>query len=139
MSDSQGPARGSDVHSPRVDDQLVHEVSAFVHGAPDEGRTDSRRQEDLLDRAVGETLHRADVGPVQPGLDEDDLELRSRVAAHLAAAKFPATTEQLRQVARADFAPEEVLTVLDALPADQVYDVVLDIWRDAGGTVEQRG
>ncbi len=138
MSD-QGPARGSDIHSPRVDDQLVHEVSAFVHGAPDEGRTDGRRQEDLVDAEVGEGLHRGDIDPVQPGLDDADLELRSQVAAHVAAARFPATAEELRRVARDDFAPAEVLAILDSLPDGRVYDVVLDIWRDAGGTVEHRG
>ncbi|CAN5869289.1 hypothetical protein BH24ACT3_BH24ACT3_19150 [soil metagenome] len=34
-----------DEHSPRVDDELVHETEALVKGDPDEGRTEGRTQQ----------------------------------------------------------------------------------------------
>ena len=111
--------RGSDEHSPRVDDQLASEVDALVHGAPDEGRTESRRQEDLpIGDGVIDGAHRSDAGPPEPGLEERDLDLRAAVAASLTGTVFPATAAVLRERARENSASDDVLAVLDALPRD---------------------
>lgn len=128
--------RGSDKHSPRVDEQLEHEVSALVHGSPDEGRTEARRQEDGPAAGTDDGAHRHDVGPPTDGLEEEDLDLRAEVAARLADADFPATTEQLRQVANHDHAPGEVLAFLDRLPPGQTFAAVGEVWRAGGGAVE---
>ncbi len=133
-----GPQRGSDAHSPRLDDQLAHEVDALVHGAPDEGRTEGRRHEDIAVDGVGEGLQRSDLEPAAPGLGEAELDLRAQVAAYLAPAHFPADAPALRAVAADEHAPEAVLAILDALPAGRTYEVLSQVWEDAGGAVEHR-
>ena len=139
MSDATGGTeRGSNTHSPRVDDQMAHETDALVHGAPDEGRTEGRRQEDIAPVDQSEVVPRHDLEPAAPGLDDSALDLRARIAAHLAAATFPATTEQLMEVARDDFAPQDVMQTLARLPAGETFEVVADVWRAAGGSVEHR-
>ncbi len=130
--------RGSDKHAPRVDEQLKHEVSALVHGSPDEGRTEARRQEDTLAPGTDDGAHRHDVGPPADGLEEEDLDLRAEVGARLAGADFPATTEQLRQVATDDHAPPEVLAFLDRLAPGETYEAVGEVWRAGGGAVEHQ-
>ncbi|MBI2709140.1 MAG: DUF2795 domain-containing protein [Actinobacteria bacterium] len=130
--------RGSTTHSRRVDDQLSHEVAALTHGAPDEGRIERRRQEDVAPPGGHEGIQRGDIGPVVPGLDEHSLDLRASVAAAVADVTFPATSDVLRDAARHVGAADDVLRELDRLPSGRTYEAVGEIWRDAGGAVEPR-
>jgi hypothetical protein len=117
---------------------VAKETDAILHGAPDEGRTEGRLQEDIAPLGQSEVVPRHDLEPAEPGMDEAALDLRARIAAHLAAATFPATTEQLMEVARDDFASQDVMETLASLPAGETYEVVADVWRAAGGPVEHR-
>jgi hypothetical protein len=128
--------RGSDKHGARVDEQLEHETAALTHGAPDEGRTEGRTQEGLVaDEPT--TGHRPELDePLSNGLTETDVELRAQVAAAVAPAQFPATSEVLRETARAEHAAADVLALLDGLPDGRTYEVVQEIWEDSGGPVE---
>lgn len=131
--------RGGDVHPSRLDDQMASEVQGLLHASHDEGRTDGRRQEDLVgEPGVNEGSHRQDVGPVAPGLTERDLDLRAALAGHLAGLAFPATSELVRETARADNAPDDVLAIIERLPPGRTYEAMGEIWVDVGGTDEHR-
>lgn len=132
--------RGGDMHPPRVDEQMAEEVQGLLHGAHDEGRTEARRQEDLVgEPGVDEGSHRQDVGPVAPGLTERDLDRRAALAASVASVSYPATTETLKETAQSDNAPDDVLALLDELPAGRTYEAFSEVWTDAGGPAEDEG
>lgn len=137
-----GPgSRGSDKHNPRLDDQREHEVGALVQGAPDEGRSESRSQEQGgHDRPRGvqgtrpQTSERAGYG-----LSEPEADLRADLARHLRGAAFPAGREDLVRVAEDEGAPDELLERLRGLDAGRRYRTTQEVWEELGGYVETGG
>ena len=123
-------------HSPRIDDQMVHETSGLLQGRTfGEGREEGYTQESPEDDAGAGRRPEVEIqhSPVQP----DEVELRSDLAVSLRPSAFPATADQLRAVAREEFAPEPVLDLLDGLP-DGTYQTVAEIWEATGGETERR-
>lgn len=128
--------RESTKHSPRIDDQMVHETSGLLQGRTfDEGREEGFTQEAPEDPGAG---RRPEVpipdSPVQP----DDADLRAEVAASLRPSAFPATDVDLRVIAREEHARQPVLDRLDALP-EGTYQTVAEVWEATGGETERRG
>ncbi len=128
--------RESTKHSPRIDDQMVHETSGLLQGRTfSEGREEGFTQEAPED--VAGPGHRPEVeipsSPVQP----DEVELRADLGTSLRPSAFPASADALRAVAREEFAPQHVLDLLDALP-DGNYRTVAEIWEAMGGETERR-
>ena len=128
--------RESTKHSPRVDDQMVHESAGLLQGRTfGEGREEGFTHESPDDPGLA---RRPDVpipdSPVQP----DDVELRADLAASLRPSAFPATAAELRAVARDEFATQPVLDLLAILP-EGTYQTVAEIWEATGGEVERRG
>ena len=129
--------RGSDKHSPRVDEQLEHDTRSLTQGAPVESRVEEFREQE----GPGE-----DQLTPEPRLTEgrtgsqdlDDAEARSEIARYLDPSAFPADREGLVANAEANNAPEAVLERLQALPAGRTYEAMPDIWAGLGGTVEHR-
>jgi hypothetical protein len=125
---------GSSKHSSRVDDQLEHETAALTHGAPDEGRTERRRQQAAGDGEPDLALHRDDLdGSGAP--DEREVDRRAELAAALRPSDFPGTGTELAQRAAAASVPPEVLDGIAALPDGRVYRTVGELWDDLHGTV----
>ena len=130
--------RGSDKHSPRVDEQLKHETAPITHGAGVESH--SREEYRQEPPAEGEHLPNAAARPDVPmpeglGIDPADAEARAELASYLGGDAFPGRTEQLVSAARAANAPQAVLDQLRALP-DSQYDNVQDVWVALGGATE---
>ncbi len=131
--------RGSDKHSPRVDEQLDHETRSLTQGAPVESRVEEYREQE----GPGEDQPTPDA-PLTGGratagsLDLDDAETRADIARFLTPSVFPADREALLADAEANQAPEEVLERLRALPAGRAYENLQDVWSTLGGTVEHR-
>jgi hypothetical protein len=129
--------RGSDKHSPRVDEELDHETRSLQQGAPIESRVEEFREQEGPgeDQPTPEPRLSED----QPGsLDLDDAEARSDIARYLDPSAFPADREGLVANAEANNAPEAVLERLQALPAGRTYEAMPDVWAALGGTVEHR-
>ena len=129
--------RGSDKHSPRVDEELDHETRSLQQGAPLESRVEEFREQEGPgeDQPTPEPRLRED----QTGsLDLDDAEARSDIARYLDPSAFPADREGLVANAEANNAPEAVLERLQALPAGRTYEAMPDVWAGLGGTVEHR-
>jgi len=135
--------RGSDKHSPRIDDSLRHDTLPLTQGAPQEARADeSRHQEGAADdEPITDALLTGDIHPGQDvpeaGLSHDDAEARSRLAAYLRPSIWPADRDALVACAEEMQAPPEVLDRLRRLP-DGVYSHTEAVWEAGGGTVEYR-
>jgi hypothetical protein len=127
--------RQNTTHSPRVDDQMAHEVDSLLKGRPVEAHT----REDLLQEGpVGRPGFRPD-GLAAPGeMTPAAVELRSTVAASLRPSAFPANRQELLELARADQAPEEVIAFLDRAPSNLRFDNVEDLWEATGRSGESR-
>ena len=102
-------------HSPRVDDQLVHETEALTHGAPAEGEPEISVERDETDA---------------------ELETRSRLAASLIPSAFPGTGAVLADIAAENNAPGDFIAALRSLPEGRVYATFAEVWTDLGGEVE---
>ena len=129
--------RGSDKHSPRVDEQLDHETRSLQQGSPIESRVEEFREQEGPgdDQPTPEPrLHQGRTG----SLDLDDAEARSDIARYLDRAAFPADREGLLANAEANNAPDQVLERLQALPGGRTYRSLPDVWSALGGTVEHR-
>ena len=134
--------RGSDKHSPRIDDGLAHDTRPLTQGAPMESRADEARQQEGAadDEPTTDALLTGDLHPEQSNdalLDHDEAEARSRIAAHLRPSIWPADREALVQCAQETNAPADVLDQLRRLP-DGTFSHTEAVWEAIGGKVESR-
>ena len=128
--------RESTKHNPRVDDQMVHESSGLLQGrAFGEGREEGFSHETPEDDAGAG--RRPEVEISNTAVQPDEVELRADLAACLRPSAFPASADDLRVVAREEFAPQPVLDLLAILP-DGTYRTVAEVWEATGGDVERR-
>ena len=108
-------------HSPRLDDEMAHEVASMTHGMSAE---ESRSRED---RVLEEST-------------EDDartmLDMRAELARHVTAAAWPAGRDDLVETARIESAPQEILDSLRRLPTERRFENVQEVWAALGGPVE---
>jgi hypothetical protein len=128
--------RGSDKHSPRLDEELEHETRSLEQGAPIESRVEEYREQE----GPGDDQPTPAPRITEPtgSLDLDDAEARSDIARYLDRGAFPADREGLVANARANHAPPVVLERLQALPEGRTYQALPDVWAALGGTVEHR-
>jgi hypothetical protein len=131
--------RGSNKHSPRVDEQLDHDTRSLRQGAPVESRVEEHREQE----GPGEDQPTPDARltggrATAASLDLDDAEARADIARFLTPSAFPADREALLADAEGNHAPAAVVERLQALPAGRAYENVQDIWGALGGTVEHR-
>lgn len=114
---------------------MEHEVRSLTQGQPIE----TRSRDDLLQEGpLPNPAARPDHPGTPAGLDENDITLRSRLATSLRPSAFPADRDLLLQVAAEEHAPEEVLSMLDGLPAGRSWDRLEQVWEALGGPTEHR-
>jgi hypothetical protein len=131
--------RGSDRHSPRVDEQLDHETRSLQQGAPVESRVEEHREQEGPGEGQPTPGARLSGGrATAASLDLDDAETRAGIARFLNPSAFPADREALLADAEGNQAPAEVLERLEARPAGRAYENVQEVWSALGGTVEHR-
>jgi hypothetical protein len=127
--------RGSDKHSPRVDDAMESDVAGLLSGGHEARAEEFREQEGP---AEGEPTPDAVVqtgrtsGPHGSNLSHDEIERRTELARHLRPGVFPARPGELVETAVAAHAPDWVVTRLDSLP-DGLYDHFEAVWEALGG------
>jgi len=132
--------RGSDKHGARADDALAGEVEGAMRAGH------STHAEEWKDpEPSGEDQPDVDLNPngtltggTAAGVDSGDIEGRSQLATFLGKEVWPATADQLRATAEGNQATDRVLQELAALPADQSFDNVQQVWEALGGGREQR-
>jgi hypothetical protein len=134
--------RGSDKHSPRIDDGLGHDTRPLTQGAPMEARADEARQQEGAadDEPTTDALLTGDVHPEEASdslLDHDEAEARARLASFLRPSVWPAGREELVQCALELHAPPDVVADLRRLP-DGTFSHTEAVWEALGGRVESR-
>ena len=134
--------RGSDKHSPRIDDGLAHDTRPLTQGAPMESRADEARQQEGAadDEPTTDALLTGDLHTEETTdslLDHDEAELRSRIAAYLRPSIWPADRDTLVACAEDMNATADVLDYLRRLP-DGIFTHTEAVWEALGGPVEYR-
>lgn len=134
--------RGSDKHSPRIDDGLEHDTRSLTQGSPSEARADEGRHQEGAadDEPTTDALLSGDLHPEQSQedqLDHDEAEARSKLATLLRPSIWPADREELLRCAQELNAPPDILAQLATLP-DGTFTHTEAVWEALGGKVESR-
>src|SRR4051812_2724585 len=139
MSEGRGQdvERGSDKHSPVVDDQLKHETEGLVRAGHSTHAEEWKEAE-----PSGEDQPDADLAPsgtlsggVPDGMDPDDVEGRAELAGFIGKA-YPMVREQILDLVMDREAPTRVVDLVRRLPAGREFENINDVWTAAGGHVE---
>jgi hypothetical protein len=130
--------RGSDKHSPRLDEAIKHETAGLTSSGQEphieEWRQPEPSGEDQPEVGVDPTGQRH--GGTPAGMSAADVEGRSELARYLGRSAFPGVGAALFQAAREAEAPERVLDRLRRLPSGREYRNVNEVWSAIGGHVE---
>lgn len=132
--------RGSDKHSPRIDDNIAHDVRPLTQANPAEARADEGRHQEGAgdDEPTTDALLTGDLAPGGDNvLGHDEVEDRARLAAVLKPSIWPADRQALVACAQEGNAPPDLLDRLSQLP-DGTYSHTEAVWEALGGRVEQR-
>lgn len=132
--------RGSDKHSPRIDENLDAATRSLVQGAPVESRAEEYREQE--GPGDGEPLADNRLTGDRGVNDEDTLrydevEARSELARYLEPSVFPTDREGLIASAERMHAPDDLLSRLRELP-EGVFTHTEAVWEALGGRVEFR-
>lgn len=133
--------RESNLHGPRLDDELAREVDSLTHGAPVEAHVEEFRvkEDGGDDEPFAESLVEGEPAssPLGSGISYRDERARSELGRHLRPSIFPASRETVVRCAEQEYAPEEMVASLRALP-DRTYQTIEDVWEALGGHHEAR-
>jgi hypothetical protein len=130
--------RGSDKHSPLVDEQLKHETQGLVRGGHSTRAEEWRDPEpsgedqpdgDLIPSATGH-------GGTPPGMTADDVEGRAELASYVGRAPYPLVREQLIDLAMDRQAPDRIIDLVRRLPAGRQFHNIGEVWTAVGGGTE---
>ena len=126
--------RGNAKHSPRVDDELAHEVDGVVKGTAG-GRAEEFREAEPAGDDQPETsmVPEGDDGSGAPqGMTAEEVELRSRFGRYINRSALPGDRDRLRRDAEGNEAPDDVLAEIDRLPTGVRFQTVSEAWAALG-------
>lgn len=132
--------RGSDKHTPRLDENLKADTRSLVQGSPVEARAAEEREQEGPGEGEPTPDARLVGGRVQDDQQQptdEELEARTELARHLLPSAFPADRATLLSMAAGNNAPGWITELLSGLP-DGTYPTTESIWEALGGTVERR-
>jgi hypothetical protein len=138
VTEFSGASERSTKHSPRVDEELEHELQGVLKGGHS---TRAEEWRDVEPSAEGEPDVDADpsgtlVGGTPVGMGPDDVESRAELARWLDRADFPSTGQALAEAARDHRAPDAVVAELERLPQGDSYERIGDVVRALGYATE---
>ena len=137
-SDFAGTSQRSTKHSPRLDDELQHEVEGMVRSGRSTHAEEWADPEPTaegdpdIDSSPASTL----VGGTPVGMDAYAVVARAELARWLDRADFPSTGPDLVEAARDHRAPDSVADELARLPEGEVYERIGDVVRALGYPTE---
>ena len=141
MSDNAGfdaASSRSTKHSPRLDEELEHEVQGMLKAERATRSEEWREVEPVGEDQPDITADPAGtlVGGVPVGMTEDAVVARAELSRWLVRADFPATGPELVEAARDHRAPDAVADELSRLPEGEVYERIGDVVRALGYPTE---
>ena len=127
--------RGSSKHSPRLDEQMEHEVEGMMPAerptrAEEWKEAEPAGEDQAAPGRLGEPADRQPGTP--PGMTTEDVELRSELAEHLPRSVFPADESALLAPLVDSTAPERLPQLVRQLPTGRTYDNVGEVARALG-------
>jgi hypothetical protein len=133
-----GTSARSTKHSPRVDEELEHELQGTLRA---ERETRAEEWREVEPSAEGDPDVDADpagtlVGGTPVGMTPDAVEARAELARWLVRHDFPSTGAELVERARDHRAPDAIVAELERLPAEQTYERIGDVVRALGYPTE---
>jgi hypothetical protein len=142
MSEAEGQFAGtserSTKHSPRVDDELEHEMQGMLRGEHANRAEEWREVEPQAegDPDIDRVPDGSYTGGTPTGMTPDAVAARAELARWLDRADFPATGSGLVEAARDHRAPDAVVAELGRLPERDSYERVGDVVRALGYPTE---
>jgi hypothetical protein len=142
VSESPGQFAGTSArstkHSPRVDEELEHEIQGMLKG---EHATRSEEWREVEPVAEGDPDIDTDpagtlVGGTPVGMDADAVVARAEIARWLDRADFPSTGPGLVEAALDHRAPDAIVDELRRLPDGETFERVGDVVRALGYPTE---
>jgi hypothetical protein len=133
-----GTSQRSTKHSPRVDEELEHEIQGMLRSGHTTRAEEWRDPEPVaegepdIDAVPSGTY----VGGTPVGMDADAVEARAELARWLDRADFPSTGPDLVEAALDHRAPDAVVAELRRLPAGETYERIGDVVRALGYPTE---
>ncbi|WP_448626680.1 DUF2795 domain-containing protein [Geodermatophilus sp. URMC 64] len=133
-----GTSARSTKHSPRVDEELEHEMQGMLRA---ERTTRAEEWRDVEPAAEGDPDIDTDpagtlVGGTPVGMDADAVVRRAELARWLDRADFPNDGPALVEAARDHRAPDAVVAELERLPEGETYERIGDVVRALGYPTE---
>jgi hypothetical protein len=133
-----GASERSTKHSPRVDEELEHELQGMLRS---EHSTRAEEWREVEPSAEGDPDIDANpdgtlVGGTPVGMDADAVVARTELARWLDRADFPSTGPGLVEAARDHRAPDAVVAELEKLPDGDTYERIGDVVRALGYPTE---
>jgi hypothetical protein len=132
--------RGNSKHGPRLDDEMEHEVRGMLQGG-----VDTRVEEWRDPEPAGEDQPTATRAPhgyeragAPAGMTPEEVDQRSRIGRFIPLSALPGDRDNLLAAARDWAAPRDVIDRLAALPPDQVFETINQVWAALGGHNEER-
>ncbi|MFL6127814.1 MAG: DUF2795 domain-containing protein [Mycobacteriales bacterium] len=127
--------RGSNKHSPRVDEELGHEAEGMMRAErptrAQEWKEPEPAGEDQPDPgALGEPAHRQPAPP--PGMTVTEVALRSELGARLTRAAFPNDVSGLLGHLVDTDAPDRLRQLVRQLPSGRVFENVGEVFQALG-------
>lgn len=126
--------RGNTKHSPRVDEEMSHEVQGIVQGT-----AGARAEEWKMAEPAGEdqpeptTVTGGDYRTGTPaGVSSAEMEQFSRFGRYIGLSALPGDREALLASARTLTAPDDILDDLERLPDGRSFRTVAEIWAALG-------
>jgi hypothetical protein len=130
--------RGSDTHSPRIDDAQKHETEGLVRSGrsthAEEWKDPEPSGEDQPD--ADRSPESAMVGGTPDGMTPDDVEGRAELATYLGASDWPMVRAQIIEKLIDGHAPDAVVDRVRGLPSGRTFENTADVWTALGGHVE---
>ena len=133
-----GTAQRSTKHSPRVDEELEHEIQGMVRSGHSTRAEEWRDPEPVAEGEpdIDAVPTGTYVGGTPVGMDADAVEARAELARWLDRAAFPSSGPDLVEAALDHRAPDAVVAELRRLPEGETFERIGDVVRALGYPTE---
>jgi hypothetical protein len=136
--DFAGTAQRSTKHSPRVDEELEHEIQGMLRGGHSTRAEEWRDPEPVAEGEpdIDAVPTGSYVGGTPVGMDADAVEARAELARWLDRADFPSSGPDLVEAALDHRAPDAIVAELRRLPEGETFERIGDVVRALGYPTE---